>query len=209
MSSFGPKLRRFPPNLSQMKNLAARDFENALLVSLVPTCSIIHPILYSILTTDQCAITAFSGILKLIPNKSHDEEEASILDCLYVMATFHTLARLRLHTEKTTALLADVTKSLGAVLRKLRDDMKKNFKVMELPRDVQARAREQNRRLQKGGSKRSANSTASKEISLNLSTIKNHLLEHYHSMILEFGTMEGYSTELVSCPVGTSIYMSN
>jgi hypothetical protein len=33
MPSFGSRLRRFPPNFSQLQNLAARDHENSLLVS--------------------------------------------------------------------------------------------------------------------------------------------------------------------------------
>jgi hypothetical protein len=117
---------------------------------------------------------------------------------LYVMGTFHTLSQLRLHTTHTLKLLRDTTIALGEVFRKFREISSRNFKIKESPREMQARIRNQNRALQSRGSKKTVISTESKKVELNLNTIKNHMLEHYAPCITDFGTMDSYSTELVS-----------
>lgn len=145
----------------------------------------------------QCSINAFCGLLPLaVPALAGLQE--TILDALYIMATFHSLSKLHLHTSTTLELLEDVTKALGDTLRTLRDKSAKALTVTELSRDVQARVRNQNRRLQKQASTTSAPPTQKKVIALNLSTIKNHLLEHYRGCIELFGTTDGYSTSIVS-----------
>jgi hypothetical protein len=119
-----------------------------------------------------------------------------ILDTLYTMSTFHSLSKLRIHTTMTLYLLEDVTVVLGSLLRKLRDEASKTLTVLELTRDVQARVRNQSRR---GERQTQAASTAQKKvITLNLNTIKNHLLEHYPDCVRASGTMDGYSTSIVS-----------
>ena len=117
---------------------------------------------------------------------------------LYIMGTFHTLSQLRLHTTHTLELLKDTTIALGLVLRQFRKISSQSFNIKESQGETQARVRNQNRALQSRGSKKTAASTESKQVELNLNTIKNHMLEHYAPCITDFGTMDSYSTELVS-----------
>jgi hypothetical protein len=93
------------------------------------------------------------------------------------MSTFHSLSKLRIHTSRTLQLLKEVTAEMGAAFRTLRDKAKHSLTVTELSRDVQARVRNQNRRLHNQGSASSAPAAQSKIITLNLHTVKNHLLE--------------------------------
>ncbi|KAF9049001.1 hypothetical protein BJ165DRAFT_1592981 [Panaeolus papilionaceus] len=87
--AFGRTIRRFSSNASAMKRLAARDFEDLL----------------------QCAIPVFDGLLE----KKHND---IISDLLFELATWHALAKLRLHTESTIQSLENSTTHLGKVLRK-------------------------------------------------------------------------------------------
>jgi hypothetical protein len=191
MQSFGSKVRKFPPSVAQTAQLAARDWENILIVGIL--------LIYFSKTnsTGQCAISAFTGILALVPGCPYAAEEKLILDLLYIMGTFHSLSQLRLQTTVTLNLLQDATISLGDIFRQFRETSRSKFMVKESQRETQARVRNQNQVLQKQGSKKTAPSTESKLLILNLNTIKNHQLEHYSSCIVDFGTMDSYSTELV------------
>jgi hypothetical protein len=191
MPSFGSKVRKFPPSVAQTAQLAARDWENILIVGKL--------LIYFSETnsTGQCAISAFTGILTLVPGCPYAAEEKLILDLLYIMGTFHCLSQLRLQTTVTLDLLRDATISLGDIFRKFRETSRSRFTVKESQRETQARVRNQNKALQRQGSRKTAPSTESKLLILNLNTIKNHQLEHYSSCITDFGTMDSYSTELV------------
>jgi hypothetical protein len=148
------------------------------------------------LTLFQCSINAFCGLLPSAKPELTNLQEV-ILDALYIMATFHSLAKLRMHSTRTLELLDDVTEVMGAALRNLRNVSSKALTVMELPRDVQARVRNQQRRLQKQAAKTSAAPAQKKVLTLNLNTIKTHLLEHYRNCVEAFGTTDSYSTSIV------------
>jgi hypothetical protein len=191
MPSFGPKVRKFPPSVTQTAQLAARDWENILVVCMLLLC------IYETDATCKCAIPAFTGILTLLPGCPYAIEQKLILDMLFIMGTFHSLSQLRLQTTTSLHLLQDATVSLGDIFRQFRETSSSKFKVKESQRETQARVRNQNNTLQKQGSRKTAPSTESKQVLLNLNTIKNHQLEHYSSCIADFGTMDSYSTELV------------
>ena len=54
----------------------------------------------------QCAFPVFDFILP----KSHN---AVVMDLIFVLATWHGLTKLKMHTELTLCLLGDVTEVLG------------------------------------------------------------------------------------------------
>ncbi|KAG2737357.1 hypothetical protein P692DRAFT_20761974, partial [Suillus brevipes Sb2] len=84
ISSFGKgAIRRFPSNVSDVKQRAARHFEDVL----------------------QCAIPAFEG---LFPD-SHDEVVRILL---FRLAEWHALAKLRIHTDDSLDLLSRATRCL-------------------------------------------------------------------------------------------------
>ncbi|KAJ6486035.1 hypothetical protein DFH09DRAFT_811068, partial [Mycena vulgaris] len=80
-------IRRFTDNVSAMKKLAAHNFEDLL----------------------QCALPVFVELLD-------DEHDKVILDLIFILAFWHSLAKLRLHTDLTVNELKAVTRMLGRQL---------------------------------------------------------------------------------------------
>ncbi|KAJ3766797.1 hypothetical protein FB446DRAFT_708323 [Lentinula raphanica] len=108
-------IRRFVDNVSELKKLAARDFEDLL----------------------QCAPACFEG---LFAEKSQ-EIDGLVQDLLAHFATWHAYAKLRLHTELTLESFELATTELGHLLRKFAHETAKTFDTRLLPRKVAARAR--------------------------------------------------------------------
>jgi hypothetical protein len=77
-------IQRFAKNTADLKKPAACDFENIL----------------------QCCISVFEGLL----DKPYN---TFVLDLLWDQATWHALAKLRMHTTSTIAFLEETTTSLG------------------------------------------------------------------------------------------------
>ena len=80
-------IRRFTNNVSEMKQLAAQDYEDLL----------------------QCSIPVFKGLLDEPHNKC-------IMKLLYQTAEWHTLGKLRMHTDNTLEQLHHLTKEFGALM---------------------------------------------------------------------------------------------
>ncbi|KAJ3542068.1 hypothetical protein NMY22_g3642 [Coprinellus aureogranulatus] len=101
-------IRRFRTNTSEMKQLAARDYEDML----------------------QCAIPVFEGLFE---NANHGKMIRSLL---FILAHWHGLAKLRTHTDHTLQILDDRTTDLGAAFRKFvkdRREAKKNSAKVAAP----------------------------------------------------------------------------
>ena len=88
ISTFGNAIRKFSDNASEMKKLAARDFEDLL----------------------QCALPTFEGLLPEPYNRT-------VLDFQFTLAEWHALAKLRLHTDTTLKFLEQATVILGRKAR--------------------------------------------------------------------------------------------
>lgn len=135
------------------------------------------------------------------------------------MAHWHSLAKLRLHTDDTLDHLDKLTTALGEQLRTFQKKTCSAFQTTELPRETRARNRQQARRATQKG-KRSTKSSRShanpedeetpvpdiatsqsksgrKSKVFNLHTYKNHSLGDYVEMIRKYGTTDSYNTELV------------
>lgn len=112
--SGGSGIRHFSSNSSEMKKMAARDFEDLL----------------------QCALPCFEALLP----PPHDRR---LMKLLYRFAEWHALAKLRMHSDSTLKLLGSLTNEIGHLLRHFRDDTCPSFSTMELPREAVARQRHQ------------------------------------------------------------------
>ncbi len=60
---------------------------------------------------------------------------------LYRLSEWHSLAKLRMHTETSLELMEEVTKELGDLLRQFRRLTCSHFSTVELPREANARVR--------------------------------------------------------------------
>jgi len=60
---------------------------------------------------------------------------------LYRTAEWHALAKLRMHTDSTLALLEELTTEFGKLMRQFRDLTCSQFATIELPREATARTR--------------------------------------------------------------------
>ncbi|KAG2154501.1 uncharacterized protein EDB93DRAFT_1081332 [Suillus bovinus] len=99
-------IRRFANNMSEMKRLAARDFEDIL----------------------QCCIPVFEGLFP----EPHDSIVQSLL---YHFAQWHALAKLRIHSESTLSLLQETFANLSQRLRHFAVHTCNAFNTMELPKE--------------------------------------------------------------------------
>ena len=201
ISSFGKDaVRKFSANSSEMKHMAARDLENLLQVLFFGD---IHAVSDSRL---QCAIPVFDGLLPEPHNRR-------ILDLLFVAAHWHSLAKLRMHTDLSLEILDTVTVSLGEKLRLFQEKTCSVFPTRELRREADTRQRRS--RAAKGKAAVSPPQVGSSSTghaptetsclpgtrrpkTLNLNTYKLHALGDYASMIRQYGTSDSYSTEVVS-----------
>ena len=162
----------------------------------------------------QCIIPVFEG---LFPDE-HKHHEKNILDTLFLLATWHAYAKLRLHTEDTLQSFEQLTAPLGEKLRLFAGNITQNFVVKELPRETAAKARRATANLKKvtkgkepakkapvksTKGKQSAKKSAKgkrpeKQISMSLLTYKLHALGDYVDTIRRYGTTDSYNSQTVS-----------
>jgi hypothetical protein len=128
-----------------------------------------------------------------------------VLDLLFILATWHAYAKLRLHTETTLALLDTATSQLGQLLRNFQEVTCAAFATRELPQETAARERRLAAQTAKGkGSATAADNSkgrSEKQKNFNLCTYKLHALGDYVKTIKHYGTTDNYSTQVVcNCP---------
>jgi hypothetical protein len=137
--------------------------------------------------------------------RSHDSnlcrDEEKILDLLYQLATWHALAKLRMHTSQTLQYLDHATTSLGNSLRHFRDEVCPNFQKKErvsvpTQKGKQAALPTPNGSIPQESSKQKQK--PHKEPIFSLSTFKVHSLGDYVDCIRRHGTTDSYSTQPVS-----------
>ena len=86
----------------------------------------------------QCAMPVFDGLLPEPHNKK-------VQQLLFVLAHWHSLAKLRIHTDQTLDIMDSVTSDLGRKLRTFKQNTCAAFETRELRRESDARIRKQNR----------------------------------------------------------------
>ena len=125
------------------------------------------------------------------------------MDLLFEMATWHFLAKLRLHTESTLSSLNKSTTRLGTALRKFNSVTCDAYVTKDLPSEEAARGRREAALSQKKEmnskqpSKPSVTSTSPQERKLNLSSYKPHAIPDYVEYIRLFGTTDGFTSQVV------------
>lgn len=168
--------------------MAARNFEDILQVRFYTLFTTLH----DAYPHNQCAIPAFDGLLP-------EPHNTSVLALLNTCASWHTMAKLRMHTDETLKLLDDMTVRLGKQLRHFESHTCVAFKTQELKREAERRQRRQLRNLAGNGeAATSMPQAARRPKTFNLQTYKLHALGDYSASIRNFGTTDSYSTE----PVG-------
>jgi hypothetical protein len=143
----------------------------------------------------KCAIPIFVDLLP----EPHNRE---VQELLFILAYWHGLAKLRMHTDDTLQILDSVTQSLGDRLRQFVAVTCPAFSTKELRREAESRRRRQARDKSKRGdvpqNNGSSLSTAGRQLKvLNLQTYKLHALGDYATQIRRFGTTDSYSTQPV------------
>lgn len=128
---------------------------------------------------------------------------ALVLDLLFELATWHGLAKLRLHTDTTLSFLDTSTTRLGKIFRRFASETEKEFDTQDLPSEEAARGRRKARTAAQGLARSTRDSAKqqlqgrSKHRKFNLQTYKLHALGDYVSTIKRFGTTDNFSTLLV------------
>lgn len=130
------------------------------------------------------------------------------MDLLFELATWHSLAKLRLHTDSTLDALKNSATRLGAVLRKFESITCTEFVTNELPSEGAARDRRKASKAKKQGNvpmsekrkgkQRAASTEPGRRRNFALSTYKLHCLADYPTAIRKFGTTDGLSSQIVS-----------
>jgi hypothetical protein len=116
---------------------------------------------------------------------------------LFTFAYWHGLAKLRMHTEETLAILDNETTAIGEQLRSFESATCSAYKTSELPREVRARERRQ-RKQASSSAKGLTSSQERRTKEFNLQTYKVHALGDYVSTIRQYGTTDSYTTAVVS-----------
>ncbi|KAL0062417.1 hypothetical protein AAF712_010696 [Marasmius tenuissimus] len=177
-------IRCFHNNVSEMKKLAARDFEDIL----------------------QCAIPCLDG---LFPKQKHNNMVQALL---FDLATWHAYAKLCLHTDSTVSSLERATTQLRKSLWTFQNEAKK-FDTYKTPKEMESRHRREaaaEKKSQrdtgstreedtngKGKAKKKASGHKKKEF--NISTAKMHFLGDYAHLVKEYGMTDSYTTRNSKC----------
>jgi hypothetical protein len=132
-----------------------------------------------------------------------------VMDLLFELATWHGIAKLRLHTEPTIQSLECSTTRLGTLLRRFQSVTCEAYVTRELPSEEAARGRWKAAAAAKqsiageNGVEELMATAAKPKANLrkfNLMTYKAHSLGDYAKFIRLYGTTDNYSTQVVRNP---------
>jgi hypothetical protein len=142
----------------------------------------------------QCCIPCIEGLL---PAPHND----SVLKLLYLASYWHSLAKLRLHSETTLKVLDNVTSLLARALRYFKEVTCPCFNTVETEREYNARRRAADRRMSRQQANAEqlsgAGAGGKRHKTFNLLMSKLHALGDYVENIKVFGTTDSYSTQIV------------
>lgn len=132
------------------------------------------------------------------------KEDTIIRKLLFELATWHGLAKLRLHTETTVTDLEHSTTRLGENMRAFKKDICDEHATYELPSEEAARGRRKSATAakkapatQKKKEKITSSKPGRRHREFLLNTIKFHSLGGYAKAIRLYGTTDSYSTQMV------------
>ena len=139
----------------------------------------------------QCTIPAFDGLFP-------DKYDASISILLFRMAEWHSLAKLRLHSDNSLHLLDQSLKRLSAQFRHFVNITCAAFETKELPGEVVIWQRRQQAEQEKKNRTNTSSPSGPHIKRINIHTYKFHALGDYTNTIKLFGTTDSYTTQVVS-----------
>jgi hypothetical protein len=151
-------------------------------------------LLFKFILILKCAIPVFEGLF------ARQKHNTIVGKLLFEFATWHSLAKLRLHTETTIVDLENSTTRLGRLLRKFESKICPHFDTKELPGEETARKRREAKASKKRATIPKSTSSLKKKKTrrtLNLSTYKLHSLGAYVRSIRKYGTTDGTSSQTV------------
>ena len=134
------------------------------------------------------------------------------MELLFELATWHSLAKLRLHDmDSTLPELKASTKRLGAIHRQFQSKVCGAYDTQDLPKEASAKARQKaaaGAKAQKTGKVSTSKASTSKaklvgkgkgkkKRMLSLTTPKFHLLGHYNPYIIRVGTSDNFNSQTV------------
>lgn len=127
------------------------------------------------------------------------QHDTIIQSLLYRFAQWHALAKLRTHSESTLGFLDDTFKKLSRQLRRFCDFTCATFETVELPKEKAAR-QQRLARCVTGPNNTSSEPRASgpRVKRFNLNTYKFHAMGDYVQTIKLFGTIDSFTTQIVS-----------
>lgn len=114
------------------------------------------------------------------------------MDLLFTLNEWMSLAKLRSMTEEIRLLLKEVTRLLGDELRRFATKLCPYYRIRDLPPDETSRPKKKNGPYPERVDKEEGFKK------FNLNRYKIHALIHYAETILNYGTTDSYSTQLVS-----------
>jgi hypothetical protein len=130
--------------------------------------------------------------------------DAMVQDLLFVLASWHGVAKLRMHTESTLSILEDLTTTFSLLLRHFAAWTCEAYTTVELPREAAAQAQRKAKKSVTQGSTVDPPNPTSRPMGnprnqkkLNLTTYKLHAMGDYVATIRRFGTVEPYSMQAV------------
>ncbi|KAG2113778.1 uncharacterized protein F5147DRAFT_770419 [Suillus discolor] len=180
-------IRKFAANSSEMKQMAARNFEDLL----------------------QCSIPVFDGLLP-------EPHNTIVLKLLFNMLHWHGLAKLRMHSDLTLDIMDQVTTTLGYQFHDFNMHVCCAYDTRELRQEVEARNRQCVKQAVKSSATQKGKQTAragkqramseedhpakpAKSVHhtklFNFQTYKFHALGDYVATIRQYGTCDSFSTE--------------
>lgn len=145
----------------------------------------------------------FDGLL------TDTENNAIVMELLFELATWHALAKLRLHTESTLHALESSTTRLGTALRKFVSTTCEQFETRNLPSEDAARGRRKaalrskkkatipRKKATTKGKRKERSPKKDRRRHFGFSCYKPHSLADYAKAIRMFGTTDSYSTQTV------------
>ncbi len=135
----------------------------------------------------QVIMPVFEGLLPL-------RDDQNVADLLFKLTNWHALAKLRLHTDVTIDIFRAATHHMYKAFRKFAYKTCPRYATRELPKEAQARVRQE----QKTTRKASIGGGAQKLKSFNvLNTFKYHSLGDYAAYIFRSGPTDNYTTQVV------------
>ena len=167
-----------------MKRLAGHDFEDLLQVR--------DPNGFN----DRILITALQCIIPCIEGLFPKPHNTSVIELLFIFATWHALAKLHVHTDTSLRLLDTATTALGNALRYFVRVTCPEFDTFETNPEYTKRQRQQ-AAAASSTSSAAPSSTGRQRRTFSLKTIKLHFLGDYVSCIKTFGTTDNYNSALV------------